>query len=125
MAEISPGILGEWSLWVLVIGVDNVVPNSVELWCRVVVLQNEVISTFVSLRFFFGVSVTGMKRLMDISIVVDKKSQSERSALISRVDMGHNGLVSKSVLGITTAEPGVELRHNRSDVLFIVCEFNI
>ena len=76
MAEISPGILSEWSLWVLVIGVDNVVPNSVELWCRVVVLQNEVISTFVSLRFFFGVSVTGMKRLMDISGIMEQESQS-------------------------------------------------
>ena len=119
MSKISPCVSCEWSLWVRVISVDDIVPNSVELVGTVVALQKEVISTFVSIRKVFGVSITVMKRLMDVTIVMDEKSQSERSSFIFRFGMGHNGLVSKGIFGTPTTEPGEDLRHNRSDVLFV------
>jgi hypothetical protein len=97
VSKISPSLLSEWSLWVRVIGVDDVVPDSVELVGRVVVLQSESVSTFVSLRKILGVSITGVKRLMDITIVVDQESQSERFTLIRGVDMRHDCLVSNGI----------------------------
>jgi len=125
MSLISPWVWSKWSFWICVISIDNIVPDSMEFICRIVVLKSEHISSLISIRKVFGVSVTSVKRLMDIPIVVDKKSQSERFTLILRLDMLHDSLISNSIFGVTATEPGGYGRHGHRNILFVILDINI
>lgn len=98
--KIEPCVLGERSLWVLVVRVDDVVPDGMKLVCGVVVLESESVSTFVSFWKFLGVSVTAVERLVNVSHVVDNESQSKGlSFVLAAMDslQFHHGLVSDGV----------------------------
>jgi hypothetical protein len=72
-----------------VILIDDVIPNSMKFVSIVMVLNKESISTFISLWHVRGVSITAVKRLMDITVVVDQESQGERLTLFSGVYVFH------------------------------------
>ena len=81
-SKVGPGLSSERSFWVFVIGVDNGIPNGVELVSRVVVLQREHVTSFISIREVLCIPITGMERLVDITVVVDQQSQSKGSTLL-------------------------------------------
>ena len=70
-SKITPSSCGEWSLWVFVVSVDDIVPDSMKFVSRVVVLKLKFIATLVSIRELLGVSIHVVEGLMDITVVVD------------------------------------------------------
>jgi hypothetical protein len=93
----EPGILSERSLWVLVVLVNHVVPDSMKFFGGVVVLKDERIATSVTSWVLIGVSVAAVKRLVNISHIVDDKSESKGSGFfIAAVNSSQfaDGLVS-------------------------------
>lgn len=116
---------GKRSLWVLVIGVDDGIPNSVEFIGSIVALNWNHISTFISIWQILGVSITCMKRLVDITIVVDQKSQSHRFTLFLWLNIFHNSLVGYSILDVIPWEPFENIWHSHWNVLSVVSDVDI
>lgn len=86
--------------------VDDVVPNGMKFVGTVMVLEKEGITTLIALWKFLGISITAVKRLMNVSHIVDEKSESKRFTLFLGVHMLHNSLVGDGGLSITSSEPG-------------------
>lgn len=96
-SESEPGILSKRSLWVLVVLVNHVVPDSMKFTGGVVVLEDEIIATSVTSWVLIRVSVAAVKRLVNISHIVDDKSESKGPGFfIAAVDSCQfaDGLVS-------------------------------
>jgi len=76
LTKSSPGLFSEWSLWVDVVLIDDLIPNGMEFFGSIVGLENEIITTSVTTCMSFGISVANMKWLMYVTIKVDKKTES-------------------------------------------------
>ena len=118
-AEFSPGILGEWSLWCLVVVINNIVPNGMEFVGSIVVLEGEIIATFIALWKVSGVSIRAMEGLVNITHVMDNESEGHRFSFNFTISVFHNSLISKSVRDIFAHKPVVDLWHNSGDVLLV------
>ena len=70
---------------------ESRVPESVELLGCVVVLKREFVTTSVSLREFVINSAQAVKRLVDITNIMDKESQDELFSFFFIVAVFHDG----------------------------------
>ena len=77
LSELSPGLLTQWLLEVLVKLVDGRVPKSVELIDVLLLLKHEEVATHVSVGELLGESADSVKWLMNITNIMDEKSQVE------------------------------------------------
>ena len=104
----------------IVILVNDTVPDGVELVSLVMALEGEVVSTLVASWVLLAVSVAAVEWLMDVTHVVDDESESKGFTLIFRVGVFHDGLVGRSLGGVTTTEPFVDVWHSSGNVLWKV-----
>jgi len=100
-----------------VVGIDDGVPDGVELVSRVVVLKEEVITSSVSAWLVLGVPVSVVEWLMHITVEMNEETKGLGFTLILRFGVLHNGGVGEGASVRLTIEPVVKLRHNGGDVL--------
>lgn len=75
LSELIPGVLAERSREVLVELVDARVPKGVQLIDTVLLLQEEQVSTHITVGMLLGVARHCVQRLVHVTEVVDKKAQ--------------------------------------------------
>jgi hypothetical protein len=114
----------------LVVGVEFVdyrIPESVKLLDRVVILEREIVSTFVSSREFLVNSSKRVKGLVDVSEIVDEETESIGSAtLFILLYCVHDSGVDKGVLvSSRVAQPVNDVRDHNRDVLGVKMEIRI
>lgn len=122
---ISVSILGERTLDTGVILVDDIVPNSMELRSAVVVLELEIVASFVTLGVLGGITIRAVKRLVDIAHEVDKEAESKGFTIIITVGVFLNGVNHNIAGDIFTGEPCLDGWESERDVLLVVSKVEL
>lgn len=97
--------------------IDDGIPNGVQFVSCIVILQWEVVASFVAIWMFSCVSISDMEWLMYVTIIMDEKTESLGSALFLGLSTSHNSGVSKAIRVWVSLQPCVKLWHDGGHVL--------